>query len=275
MYVKLASTIFKNNSKYAPSIFFLHGLFGNRLNLYNIARDKYIEKNFNAHLIDARNHGNSGHADTMSYKEMARDIINYANEHNIDKFSVCGHSMGGKIAMALGPMCPKRIESLIIIDALPKDIRNDEFYTKGAKPTFEKAKEFVNIPENISYEEFLHKLRNKLLLNNKQFAYLLESNLIKLNNNKPKWKCNMKIIYENIELLFSYEDVGQFAGKNVLIMRGEKSLKYDLRTFKHVFPNINEENFVEIKGAGHWVHAEKPRETKKTIVDFLKNIYQL
>ena len=38
-----------------------------------------ICENRNMHLIDLRNHGDSDHHDSMTYKEMANDIIRYAD----------------------------------------------------------------------------------------------------------------------------------------------------------------------------------------------------
>lgn len=73
-----------------------------------------------------RNHGDSDHFDEMSYKEMAKDIIRYADNQNIEKFTVLGHSMGAKTAMTLSMLYPERMDGVIVVDAPPKNIRKEE-----------------------------------------------------------------------------------------------------------------------------------------------------
>lgn len=51
--------------------------------------------------LDARNHGDSEHADSMSYPEMAEDVAEFLKSHQINQVHLVGHSMGGKIAMTL------------------------------------------------------------------------------------------------------------------------------------------------------------------------------
>lgn len=73
-----------------------------------------------------RNHGNSDHHDSMTYKEMADDVIRYADNKNIDRFTIIGHSMGGKTAMTLATLHPERIDGIIIVDAPPKNTGKEE-----------------------------------------------------------------------------------------------------------------------------------------------------
>ena len=56
----------------------------------------------------------------MSYREMANDVIKLLDHLSISKASLIGHSMGGKIAMALSQINPDRVNKQIIIDIAPK-----------------------------------------------------------------------------------------------------------------------------------------------------------
>jgi len=78
--VQLISTIKKPKIESKGDIFFLHALFGNRYNLSKVATEKTIENYFTSHFLDLRNHGDSDHCGTMSYKEMALDVARYAEE---------------------------------------------------------------------------------------------------------------------------------------------------------------------------------------------------
>ena len=125
--VNLAHTIWNAKVENKGHIFFLHGLFGNRYNLSQLAKDKFIADYFTSHLLDMRNHGESEHCSTMSFKEMALDIARYAEQRKIKKYILCGHSMGGKIAMSLAALRPHNISSIIVMDAPPKDVRGSTF----------------------------------------------------------------------------------------------------------------------------------------------------
>ena len=97
-----------------PPIILLHGLLGSSRNFGTWARDLkargFIEPERRLFLADLRNHGDSPHAPSMTYDDMASDVQKMI--HNI--FDTCGymvdesarsavlvgHSMGGKVAMA-------------------------------------------------------------------------------------------------------------------------------------------------------------------------------
>ena len=51
--------------------------------------------------MDARNHGNSSHVDSMDYLSMADDVERLMYQLDIHKAIILGHSMGGKTAMCL------------------------------------------------------------------------------------------------------------------------------------------------------------------------------
>ncbi len=46
-----------------------------------------------------RNHGDSPHTASMTYDEMAADLIQTIQKHKVPKTILMGHSMGGKAAM--------------------------------------------------------------------------------------------------------------------------------------------------------------------------------
>ena len=49
--------------------------------------------------VDMRNHGDSPHATSMTYFDMAADLIQTIRKHRMPKTILMGHSMGGKAAM--------------------------------------------------------------------------------------------------------------------------------------------------------------------------------
>lgn len=79
-------------------------------------------------------------------------------------------------------------------------------------------------------------------------------------------------IYNNIDnILGGFKPTGEFKGPT-LILEGERSVRIGKDGYTHIFPNLKSEEFVVIKDAAHWVHADKPLETAKAIGKFLKEI---
>ena len=101
----------------ATPIILIHGLFGDGQNLLGLAKgltDYFVI------MPDCRNHGQSFHHYDMSYPTMANDIINLMNDYQCSNPIVIGHSMGGKIAMALALQHPNMIRKLVVMDIAPK-----------------------------------------------------------------------------------------------------------------------------------------------------------
>lgn len=82
----------------------------------------------------------------------------------------------------------------------------------------------------------------------------------------------MQAIFKNLEKIFEFDVFSQYKGKDVMLLLGGNSYKFDKDTFMPIFPNLDIKNVIVIPGAGHWVHSEKPKETINAISDFLINL---
>ena len=100
-----------------PDFVVLHGLFGSGKNWRSFAGS--LEEDFQVWTLDARNHGDSPHADSMSYQQMAEDVARFFAENELENVILLGHSMGGKTAMQLALQFPDRIAALIVVDIAP------------------------------------------------------------------------------------------------------------------------------------------------------------
>ena len=61
-----------------PDFVVLHGLFGSGKNWRSFAGS--LEEDFQVWTLDARNHGDSPHADSMSYQQMAEDVVRFFDD---------------------------------------------------------------------------------------------------------------------------------------------------------------------------------------------------
>ena len=76
-------------------------------------------------LADLRNHGESDHHSSMSYEEMANDVLRYADQNEIELLTILGHNIGAKVAMTLSCMHPDRVAAVVSLDTAPLSFDSD------------------------------------------------------------------------------------------------------------------------------------------------------
>lgn len=131
-----------NNDKEKKNIVFLHGLFGNANNWRYMSYSNTVRNRRNSILIDLRNHGDSDHHDSMTYSEMADDVIRHLDKLKIEKFTLLGHSMGAKTSMHIATKIKDRLDGLIIVDAAPKCHKDNINIYGNTKGMIERISEF-------------------------------------------------------------------------------------------------------------------------------------
>ncbi|MGB5978425.1 MAG: alpha/beta hydrolase, partial [Cyclobacteriaceae bacterium] len=105
----------------------------------------------------------------------------------------------------------------------------------------------------------------------KPVRQFLLKNLMRDEEGKYGWKLNLKALDANLETIGAGMEEHYGSDKPVLFIRGEKSNYIedsDNITIVSLFPNSGIET---IKGAGHWVHAEKPQEFIETVTSFFQS----
>lgn len=248
-----------NYRKYGSGepVLILHGVFGASDNWQTVG--KKLSENFAVYLVDLRNHGLSPHNNEMNYPVMARDLINLLNDENLDSAHFVGHSMGGKVAMALATSNPEKVKKLVVVDIAPK-------YYPPHHQTILDAFHDLDIKSIKSRKEADDLLKSKLEdFGVRQFIL---KNLGRDENNEFEWKLNYKAIESNIEELGKGLEKGQTFEGPALFISGSKSdyiKKDDIPLVKDHFPKAD---FIDIN-AGHWVHAEKPEEVFKAVSKYL------
>lgn len=90
-------------------------------------------------MVDLRNHGESDHHESMTYKEMAEDVIRLMDKLLVKKFTLVGHSMGGKTAMSLATLFQDRLDGLIVVDTAPHNNNKDQKLYQQTWNVIEKA----------------------------------------------------------------------------------------------------------------------------------------
>ncbi len=238
----------------------LHGLFGQSDNWNSLAKE--FARFFCVYTADLRNHGLSPHSDTWTYQAMSEDLLELMDNEGLDKAIVLGHSLGGKSAMHFALHHPARVEKLIVVDIAPKD------YPAGQDKVIE-ALQAVDLSKISSRKEAEEQLSRGISdAPTKQF--LLKNLYRPEGGGGYAWRFNLEAIAANSETIgktFAVE--GKRSDVPTLFLAGENAnyiLPEDRSTIEKYFPNARTEI---VAGAGHWIHADKPKEFAEAVIRFL------
>ncbi len=228
----------------------MHGLFGSSTNWRRIARA--LSNRHRVISVDLRNHGRSPWAATMSYREMTEDLIALIDSLGLQKLDVLGHSMGGKVAMALALTEPQRVGRLIVVDIAPISY-GDRF------SSYTQAMRGIDTMAATSRDEVQRAL-NRSIPDAGTVGFLMQ-NLVR-HNEQYDWRINLPALSSAMGELGSFppELEGMvFNGPTTLITaaRSDYVSHEDRALFRDYFPKAR---FVDIPDAGHWVHADRPEE---------------
>ncbi|MDR0902930.1 MAG: alpha/beta fold hydrolase [Opitutaceae bacterium] len=102
-----------------PPLVVLHGLLGSSRNWRTAGGD--LAASHHVLAPDLRNHGRSPRADGMGYDAMVGDVLGWLDARGLRRVSLLGHSMGGKVAMALACCHAERVSRLVVVDIAPRD----------------------------------------------------------------------------------------------------------------------------------------------------------
>jgi pimeloyl-ACP methyl ester carboxylesterase len=239
-------------------LFILHGLFGLSDNWATVG--KMLAEHFEFYLIDLRNHGNSPHSNEWTYSAMTNDLLELMGNEKLEKIILIGHSLGGKVTMQFASMYPEKLEKLIVVDMAPKDYPGNQF------GFIEKLLK-LNLAEMQSRKEAEIQLNS--IIKDWATVQLLLKNIQWNEENKLEWKFNLKVLAENQNKIGETFSLKNKIDTPTLFIRGERSkyiLDEDITTIKKIFSNSE---IKTIEGAGHWVHADKPKEFAEIVKVFI------
>lgn len=239
-----------------PPLIVAHGLFGAARNWR--AHSKRMGAGRDVVVVDMRNHANSGWDDVHDYPAMAADLAETIMACG-GKASVLGHSMGGKAAMALAQTRPELIDRLIIADIAPVA------YDHSLTPQVE-AMEALDLSPFRRKSEVDAALADRVAEPAVR-AFLAQS--ADLTEGAKRWGLNLTALKANMDLITGYPELdGVFEGPTLFLYGGASDYVPDSARplICALFPAVE---FQALEGAGHWLHAEKPREFLTAVTTFL------
>lgn len=239
------------------SLLLAHGLFGSARNWGALA--KRLSDRGRVVAVDMRNHGDSPHSDAAGYDAMAADLV-AAMEDEGAPVDLMGHSMGGKAAMLAALARPDLVRRLVVLDIAPTAYDHAE-----GQRALVAAMEELEL-EALSTRAEADAALEGAVADPSVRAFLLQS----LDVRGKSWALNLPALGAAMGEIVGWPDgvSGRFEGPALFLSGGESDYLAEAHRpgIARLFPGAR---FAEVPGAGHWVHAEAPREVERAVRGFL------
>ncbi|MFP4240089.1 MAG: alpha/beta fold hydrolase [Rhodosalinus sp.] len=241
-----------------PPLVIAHGLFGSGRNWGVIA--KRLSDAREVLAVDMRNHGDSPWTRRHDYPGMAADLAEVIAAQGRD-CDLLGHSMGGKAAMVLALTAPARLRRLIVADIAPVA------YGHSQQPALDAMRglDLASIGSRAEATDALAERLGGTAEARGLAAFLAQS----LDVKAGRWRLNLDTLAQDMDAILGFPDIeGRFDGPALFLAGAESDYiqRAHRDAIKALFPAAR---FAKIPGAGHWLHADKPREFEAAARAFL------
>jgi esterase len=242
-----------------PALVMAHGIFGSHENLGAIAR--LLVDHFTLYRVDLRNHGRSPHSETMTYADMAADIVELMDDHKLGNAAVLGHSLGGKVMMELATTKPERVNHLIVGDIAPVQ------YPSHHDPILQglQAINLTSLNSRTEADEQLAKFVDTPMT--RQF---LLKNLQRNDQGEYFWRLNLPVIAQSYDAMRQAVGEGKMFPGPTLFIRGELSKYIQDRNIEAIQQKFPLAKIATIARASHWLHAEQPQQFFELVKNFIE-----
>ncbi|WNH11058.1 alpha/beta fold hydrolase [Thalassobellus suaedae] len=237
----------------------LHGFLGMSDNWKTLGT-QFSEQGFQVHLVDQRNHGHSFHDDEFNYEVLVEDLKNYCDAHKLNNIVLLGHSMGGKTAMLFATQYPELVSKLIVADISPRfyPVHHDAILEGLSALDFNDIKSRGQADKQLS--NYVHDLGTR--------QFLLK-NLYWVEKGKLALRINIDVLKNDVaevgEPLPSYATFN----KDTLFLRGDRSEYIGVGDEAIIANHFPKAKIKTISNAGHWLHAENPKEFFEAVEQFV------
>lgn len=236
-----------------PPLVIAHGLFGSARNWGVIAKRLSDQREVIA--VDMRNHGDSPRFATHSYADLAADLAEVIASLPEGRADVLGHSMGGKAAMALALTYPERVRKLVVADIAPVAYG----HSQQAQIDAMRRVDLANVQNRQEAAAQMQAATPEIA------AFLMQS----LDMTGRRWKLDLDLFEREMGTVVGFPEIaGRFDGPTLFLSGADSDyvLPEHRPQIRALFPHAK---FAKIPGAGHWLHADKPRPFEEAVRVFL------
>ena len=237
-----------------PPVVIAHGLYGSGRNWGVIARRLADSRQVIA--VDMRNHGDSPWTETHTYQDMAADLAEVMASLGRPA-DLVGHSMGGKAAMTLALTDPGNLRRLVVADIAPV------FYSHTQMPHIHamRAVELSRVTRRSDAEAMLAEQGVEPALQ----SFFTQS----LDVAGRRWKLNLDTLERAMPSIMGFPETEATWDGPALFLTGAESDYVRPEYREAIRARFLHPRFARIPGAGHWLHADRPREFEAAVRVFL------
>ena len=262
----------------APLLILVHGGFDHSRSFDDLARA--LRPDFHVLAVDLRGHGDSDWSAEGNYtlNAQAEDLAELLRHLPVSRATLIGHSYGGRVVLRFAGLYPERVDRLIVLE--------------GLDPNRRKAKAARSLDVATRHRNYRASLRDLRGRAERGFASLSEAaDRMRARNARLKPELALHLARhgtrqgEDGRLRWKFDRcVGPVAPVDItprderwlfsrisaptLLIHGDESglARPDQDDRVALMPSVET---IEISGAGHWMHHDRPSETRAAIVDFL------
>lgn len=245
-----------------PAVAYLHGLFGQGRNWMQVAK----AVGGRALLVDLPDHGRSPWSERFSLVDYADRVAQTLREHQPgQRWTLVGHSLGGKVAMMVALRHPDLLERLAVVDIAPRDYGNlsrFEGYIAGMQHF-----DLDDLESRAQAEERFTAVESDPGVR----AFLLQN--LRREGDGWRWQANLELFAADAALGNGSRIAGfpgeaselpPYPGPVLWLVGGESTYvrEEDAEAMRALFPRVRT---VTVKGADHWVHSTAPEVTANAL----------
>ena len=250
------NTIISGADSALPPVLLVHGLFGSAKNLGGLARR--LDPTRKVISVDMRNHGDSAHDADHSYPALAGDLAQVIEAHG-GVVDIVGHSMGGKAAMWLALTEDQLVNRLVVADIAPTAYAHSQNHLVDAMRGMDLS--------NLTLRSEADRRLASEVSEEGTRAFLLQS--LDLKADPVRWRLNLDLLHAEMDKITGWPDTDRQYTGPALFLSGSNSRYVRDEHHARITALFPKARFQQIEGAGHWLHAERPREFEAALRDFL------
>ena len=250
----------------SPVMLLLHGLRGHGHSWDDVAAR--FCGDYHILALDQRGRGETDWAPRGDYSTDAfvADIEEFCYTLGIEKFTLIGHSMGGRNSMAFGGRNPDMLEKLVIVDIGP------EINPVGSARI---TRELVEVPEEFdSFEDaFQYVMAQSSFISEPVMRRRLTYQTRELPNGKIGWRYDPEIREQRRNGTGApppdlWEPLSRITCPT-LIIRGSETDTISLEVAERMVETLAEGKLVHVENAAHMVFEDNPEGFNAALADFL------
>ncbi|MCZ2128034.1 MAG: alpha/beta hydrolase [Anaerolineales bacterium] len=242
----------KNADRARPPLIFIHGAGGSLLTFHPELRRL---QNETIYALDLPAHGESAGEGRTSVEAYADNVLDFMKSMDIDSAVVCGHSMGGAIALTLALKNPQTVRALALLGG-------------GAK--LRVAQSILDLLEDPAMFKSAVERINRAC-----FSAAASPDLVALSQRNME-RVAPSVLSGDFRACNLFDATTRLAEINcpTLILCGADDRMTPPKHSQYLKENLPDSQFHLLENCGHLLTLEQPQEVARLLKKFLEEIYE-